>query len=75
MNVTSNQEFTGVAKAGSMINAVIAGGPATLQEKAADGTWIDVPDGAGTSTAFTFYAPVQAIFRFNFSSGSVAIYR
>ena len=75
MEVITNQEFSGVAKSGSVINAVIAGGPATLQTKAADESWVAVPDGVGTDTAFSFYAPVNAVFRFTFGAGTVEVYR
>ena len=74
--VTSGQPFAGQGQGpGQIINAAVSGGPATLEMQVVEGTWVPVPNGTITDSAFSFFAPVSAVFRFTFASGTVAIFR
>ena len=69
--VENNVEFSG-AKESQMV--VVVTGSATLQAKAANGTWVNVPDGALTDTVQCIVAPFDAIFRFTSVTGTVVVY-
>lgn len=71
MSVENEQPFPG-SPTGTLTIVVV--GPAVLEAKGADGSWVAVPDGAQTDTVFSVNAPFGSIFRLTGMSGPAAVF-